>query len=329
MAALNNTFPTLLDMVKRTDPNGAIATIVETLTQRNTLLQDAVFQEGNLLTGHRFTSRTALPGIAWRRMNEGVAPSKSRTGQVDESCGMLEGNSVVDCAEAELGGNEAAFRASEDMAFVQAFSNELETGMFYHSTKSAPEKFMGLSPRFDATTNPGGNQIIKADTSASGSDQTSIWLVQWGPETVFGLYPKGGKGGLVAEDMGKQMWDDGTGKKFRAYVTNWRWQVGLCVKDWRSVCRIANVDVGNLLATGQLITQAMIKAVHRVYRVGMGRPIFYCNRDVATYLHLQAQNATTNSTLKIENIGGQPITTMLGIPVRETDAILSTEAVVS
>ncbi len=333
MATLAQQLPTLLDKVKRMAPNGAIDNIVEQLTRRNPVLQDMVWNEGNLPTGHLFTSRTGLPAVSWRRLNEGVSPGKSLTDQITETCGLLEATSAVDCEQARLNGNEAAFRASEDNAFLQALNNEVSTGIFYHSTKTAPEKFGGLTPRFDAASGvsslPQSSQIIKCAATSSGSDQTSIWLVCWGPDTVFGIYPKGTVGGIETEDMGKQLWDDGTGKKFRAWVTYWTWRVGLCVKDWRYVVRICNIDTSALVANSTEIIEAMIKATHQVQDFTMGRPVFYVNRTVGTYLHLQARNAVTNSTLTIENIGGQPVTKFLGIPVRETDALLNTEAIVA
>lgn len=326
MATINATNPTLLDMVRRQDPNGAIAQVVESLTSRNAILQDATFQEGNLPTGHRFTSRTGLPALEWRKFNEGVAPSKSTTDQIDESVGMLEGMSVVDCELAKLNGNEGAFRSSEDKAFTQAFNNEIEAGIFYHSTKTAPEKFMGLSPRMDSTTVAGGSQIIKMDATAAGNDQTSMWLVCWSPETVFGIYPKGSQGGLTPHDMGEQLWPDINGKKFRAYVTNWNWKMGLVVKDYRYLVRIANIDTSAIADTGNALIKAMVRATHQMYDLKSGRLAWYCNRTVATYLHLQAMDSVKNSTLTIENVGGMPVQHFMGIPIRQTDAILNTEA---
>lgn len=326
MAAINAGNLSLLDLVKRTDPNGAAALVVELLQQQNAMLADAVFREGNLTTGDRVTSRTGLPAVGWRRMNEGIAPSKSRTDQWDEACGQMEGWSALDVELANLGGNAPAYRAGEDRSFLSSMSNEAETGFFYHSTKTAPEKFMGLAPRFDATANPGGAQIIKHDASASGSDQTSIWLVRWGDDSVYGIYPKGSVGGIVPHDMGEQVWDDGTGKKYRAYVTSWNWKLGLVVKDWRYVVRIANIDWTNLAATGATLIQSMIKAYHQLYSTKGGRMAWYTNRQIGTYLHLQALDSVKNSTLTIENIGGQPVVHFLGIPVRTSDAILNTEA---
>lgn len=329
MSLLNTDLPTLADQAKRMDPNGGIARIVEQLSKRNPLLEDAVFLEGNQPTGHIFTSRTALPAVGFRRFNEGVAPSKSRTDQVTESCGMMSAFSVVDCALARLNGNEAAFRASEDIAFMQAMNNEAETGYFYHSTKTAPEKFMGFSPRMDSTTGPGGSNIIKCEAAAAGNDQASIWLIVWGPETVHGIFPKGSVAGLQHEDMGKQLWDDGSGKKFKAYVTSWDWQLGLCVRDWRYVARIANIDTSSINVATDTIVDAMIDALGAVQDLKSGRPVFYMNRKVATLLRKQAKNATKNSTLSIDQVGGRSILSMDGVPCRQTDALLNSEAVVA
>lgn len=328
MATVGATLPTLLDQVKRTDPNGSIARVVEALTKKNPILEDAVFKMGNLETGERVTTRTGLPSISWRRLNEGVSPSKSVTDQYDETCGMLSGMSVVDVEVAKLNGNEAAFRASEDMAFLQSFNNEVSTGLFYHSTLTAPEKFNGLTPRLNSTTATWGNQIVMGGGAATN---TSIWLVSWGENTVYGIYPKASTGGLQPKDMGEQIWDDGTGKKFIAYVTQWMWKIGLVVKDARYVVRIANINSGALVAdgaSGAKLIELMVQAYHKLYDTTTGRMAWYCNRTVGTFLHLQAMNAVKNSTLSIDMVGGKPITTFLGIPIRETDAITNSEATV-
>lgn len=329
MAVVNATLPTLFDQVKRTAPDGSIAKVVEALTKKNPILEDAVFKMGNLETGERVTTRMGLPGVAWRRLNEGVAASKSTTDQYDETCGMLSGMSVVDVEVAKLNGNEAAFRASEDMAFLQAFNNEVSTGLFYHSTLTAPEKFNGLTPRLNSTTGTWGNQIISGGGAANN---TSIWLVSWSENTVYGIYPKGSVGGLQPKDMGEQIWDDGTGKKFIAYVTQWMWKIGLVVKDARYIVRIPNINTSTLTAdaaSGAKLIELMIRAYHQLYDTTTGRLAFYCNRTIGTFLHLQAMNAVKNSTLTIEMVGGKPITYFLGIPIRETDAITSSEATVS
>lgn len=332
MAVIGTDLPNYLDVMRTYDPDGSVAQVVESLTKRNPVLEDMVVMEGNLSTGHRVTTRVGLPSIGWRRYNEGVSTSKSRKGQYDETCGQLEGMSAVDVKLARLGGSTEAYRANEDLAFVQSMNNELSTGIFYHSTKTAPEKFMGLAPRLDSTTSAWGGQIILGDAAAAGNDQTSIWLVCWGPDSVFGMFPKGTQGGLVPDDLGKQLWDDGNGKKFRAWVTHWSWDFGLVVKDARQLVRIGNIDMSaikNDASAGADLIDSMIDAYYRIFDPNMGRLVFYAGRKASAYLHKQAKNATKNSSLTLDEVAGRPITRVLGIPVHMTDALNITEAVLT
>lgn len=328
MSVINTENLTLLDLAKRKDPNGAVAAIVEVMTRRNPIIQDAVFKEGNLETGDLITTRTGLPSIGWRRFNEGVTAGKSKTDQITETCGMMTGTSKLDVALANIGGNAGAKRASEDKAFVQSFNNELETGLIYHSTKSAPEKIHGIIPRLNATTDPGGSQIILCDAAPSGADQTSILFVGWGDESVYGIIPKGSNAGLKSKDLGERMVDDGTGKEYLAFQTYWEWFVGLAVKDWRYVARVANIDTSALSATADTILPAMIKAYYQIENHNAVRGVWYCNRLIATYLHLQARNKVA-SQLTLETVGGKPVMMFLGAPIRVTDGITNTEAVVA
>lgn len=329
MATINAGALTLLDRAKRSDANGNITQVVELLTQLNPFLEDMVWKESNLATGELVTHRTALPSVTYRRFNEGIQTGKSRTAQFTESCALITARSTLDVDLAEVNGNTMEFRASEESGFIQAMSNEAENGMIYNSTSAAPEKWHGLAPRFASTTQAmGGSQIVLADASPSGADQTSIWLVGWGEDSVYGIYPKGSKAGLETFDGGKQLISDGS-NDYWAYVTDWKWRLGMVVKDYRYVARVANIDTSAISATGDNIVPAMIRAYHKIYSTRGVRMAWYCNRTIATYLHLQALEKTKNATLTIENIGGKPITHVLGIPVRSTDAILNTEAVIS
>lgn len=329
MATINNDFPTLLDLAKITGPDGSMLPVVEMLTKRSPIVEDAVAKEGNLTTGHRIASRTALPSVAWRRINEGVSPSKTRADTVDETCGILSGKSQIDAKLVELNGG-LAYRAAQDKAFAASMVNEMETGIIYHSTKTAPEKIMGFMPRLDATTNPAGSQIIKADAAAAGADQASILLVGWGLHSVYLIYPKGTKQGLQVRDMGLQQVDDGSGasKSFPGYVTYVDWNIGVAVEDWRYLVRIANIDTGNLLTTGRVIIDAMIKATYQMQDLDSVKPVFYVNRTIATYLHMQSNDAAKN-TITFDNVGGKPVMRFMGIQVRRTDALLNTESPVS
>lgn len=331
MAVIGGTYPTLLDLVKSKAPDGSAALkVVESLTQETPILEDIPFKEGNLDTGHRVSARTALPTVEWRRINKGYGASKGKQDSVDEACGSMVGKSIVDVKLVELNGG-LNYRAMQDVAFTQAFKHEFETGLVYHSTKSAPEKFMGLAPRFDSTAGPGGAQIFLHDAAAAGADQTSMWLVGWGPNTVYGITPKGSSGGLKGKDMGIHYEDDGTGNKFAAYVTEWNWDVGLCVEDHRFIVRVANVDTSNLATTGRALIESMMRAEEEKMKAMDGgiTPVWYVNRKIRSYLRLQATDSVKNSTLSFENVGGKRILMFGESRVRRTDALLNTESVVA
>jgi hypothetical protein len=331
--ALSRSYPNLLDYLKQRDPQGGMAQVVEYLTRRSTVLEDMPMKEGNLTTGERVSGRTSLPsegsGWGWTRINEGVAPGKSTTRQVDEPCGMLNGLSKVDSRLIRLNGGPA-FRLSEDKAFMAAMKNDVERGTFYHSVSTTPQKFTGFFPRLDATSgNEAATQIIKHTSGASGNDQTSILMVVWGFDTVYGFFPQGSTGGLVAKDLGEELVSDGDGGEYPAYRTWFDWSIGLAVRDWRYVARVCNIDTSALSLTADDIIPKMIDAYYRLQDTVSGDCRIYCNRYIQAALHRQARAAVGNSSLSLAMVEGKEIVTFMGHPIRLTDGIVVTESVVS
>lgn len=331
MATIGNTYLTLADLYKRQDPNDQIATIIELLAKQNPILQDAMTVECNDGTKHLTTVRSGIPAPTWRKLYQEVQPTKSTTKQVTDTTGFLEAWSEIDAKLVDLSGNPGAFRLSEAQAFLEGLSQEMATGLFYHDTATAPEKFMGLAPRFNSSTAENGNQIVKA--GGAGSDNTSIWFVVWGERTCHLLYPRGSKAGLSREDKGKQTKENSNGV-YDVYREKFTWDIGMSVRDWRYISRVCNIDVSNLTkdASGSSadILDAMITAHYRLQqrKVMNGRLAIYCNTTIAEYLHKQALNKTNNA-LRIKEQEGEEIVTFLGAPIRECEAITNTEATVS
>lgn len=329
MAVLATTHPTLLDVIKRTDPDGSIATVVEILNQTNEILDDMVWIEGNLPTGHRTTVRSGLPAPTWRKLYGGVQPAKSRTVQVTDSCGMLEAYAEIDKALADLNGNTAAFRMSEELAFIEGMNQEFASTLFYGNEGTEPEAFTGFSPRFNDQSAENGENILTSAATPDGSDNASIWLIGWGPNTVHGIYPKGSKAGLQMEDKGQVTIEniDGSGGRMEAYRNHYRWDCGLCVRDWRYVVRI-NFDLEDIVASGSsgpVLADLMGKAIRRIPSLGSVRPAFYASRDVLDAIDLQANNKSNLSFNTVEDAQGKLVTMFRGIPIRRCDALLNTE----
>ncbi|CAI1205115.1 TPA: major capsid protein [Serratia liquefaciens] len=315
---------TLADHAKRMDPDGKIPAIVELLEQTNPILTDMVFVEGNLPTGHRTTVRTGLPAATWRLLNYGVQPSKSTTAQVTDSTGMLEAYAEVDKALADLNGNSSEFRLSEDRAFIESMNQNQAETVFYGDTRINPQRFTGLSARYNDKSAKNAQNIV--DAGGTGSNLTSIWLVVWGTNTVHGIFPKGQKAGLDHKDLGEQTLVDDNGGKYQGYRTHYKWDNGLSVRDWRYVVRIANIDTTKLGADdGPNLAKLMVQALHRIPNLQMGKAVFYMNRDAAEYLDIQATDKASLA-ISVKETEGVFWTSFRGVPVRTCDALLSTES---
>lgn len=333
MATIGNTVLTLADWAKRLDPEGKVPAIVELLGQTNEILDDMLFMEGNLPTGHRTSVRTGLPSVAWKLINQGVAPSKSTTAQVDEAVGIMEAWSEVDKDLAELNGNTAAFRLSEAQAFIEAMNQEMASTLFYGNSSTDPEEFTGLAPRYSDLSADNAQNIVSG--GGSGSDNSSVYLICWGANTCHGIFPKGSKAGLQHYDHGEVTIQDSTGvgtSRLRAYQDQWQWKVGIALKDWRYVVRIPNIDISALVANSGSqadLINLMIKAIHRLPSLNMGRMAFYMNRTCFQQLDIQRRDDVAAAGMQYKEVDGKLVPNFRGIPVRKVDALLETEAAVS
>lgn len=344
MATLGTNALTYADWAKRLDDGYQIATIVELLSQTNEIMDDMLLVEGNLPTGHKTTIRTGLPTATWRLLNYGVPNAKSTTAQVTDTCGNLETYSVIDKDIADLNGNTAEFRLSEVRAFLEGMTQQMASTLIYGNVGVNPERFHGLAPRYNSvltTTAQTAANVI--DMGGTASTNTSMYIVVWGADTCHGIFPKGKITGLQHRDMGEWPVLDANNNTYQAYRDHFKWELGLTVRDWRYIVRLANIDVTLLNSVNAAnILNGLVRGLRRLptsgarasavqdsdapsIRDSMGRVVIYCNRVVSTYLDLQAMNKT-NVLLQMREFEGHVVTTFRGVPVRTVDAILNTEA---
>ncbi len=329
MATLGNSFVDLIDVYKQQDGKGQFVPVIEMLMEMNPILEDAIAVECNKGTTHLHTVRSGLPDVTWGRLYKGIPNSKGRTAQVEDTTGFVEGLSTIDKRLLDLSTNEGAVRLSEAQAYLESMSNEVAGKIFYGNTADDPEEFMGLAPRFNSLSAPNGGQII--DAGGIGSDNTSVWFVTWGDNQCNLLYPKGTQAGVQREDMGDQRVTDDNGNAYYAKEEKFTWHVGMSVKDWRYVSRIANIDVSDMASGTVKLYDFMRKAYYKLQsrRVAGGKMAIYCNRDVLEALDALATNAGSSDSfvrLKTTEIEGKEVMTYRGIPIRESDAVLNTEA---
>jgi hypothetical protein len=341
---------TLLDIAKSLDPQGNVFRVAELLNQSNEIIQYMNFIEGNLPTGHKAAVRVGLPVVQYREFYKGVTVSKSGRATIEDVCAMLEGRNELDKDIVELNGNAQAFRLSEALAFVESMNESFAQGIIYGDTSSNKDGVLGLTPRYNAISG-GASAANIIDAGGTGSNNTSVWLVVWGENTVTGIYPKGSKAGLQQNDLGLIDAFDASNNRYRAYAEWWQWKFGLHVKDWRYAVRIANINMTDL--TGQSGTQAitaatwlnklMIKALARIPSMGMGTATFLASRTVKEMLSVGALDKSQNAlsfTAAVNqygdvspgSVGGTGTglqggkLMFMGVPVLTVDQILATEA---
>lgn len=330
MGTLANTHPTLLDIKNRLDPNGQVAQVIEMLNQQNEILEDAVWIEANELTGHTTSIRTGIPEPTFRKLYGGVQPTKSTSVKVKEGLGMLENYAEVDKALADLNGNSASWRLSEESAFIEGFGQKLSRYMVYGNEATEPEGFTGLAPRFNSKSAVNGENILTSASTPDATDNTSLWVVGWGPQSVHMIYPKGSQAGLQIHDKGQVTIEnvDGNGGRMEAYRTHYKWDAGMVVRDWRYVVRI-NYDLEDIVAdgkTGPILRDLLAKAMRRIPNLNNCRPAIYMNRDSLDAFDLQMNRDPLLQFRTQEDAQGKFVTTFRGVPIRRVDQILSTEA---
>ncbi len=332
MATLNTRNPTLADFVARLNGDNEIETdIVEIMNQTNEMLTDITFQEANGYTEHLTTVRSGLPEPAWREMNYGVQPSKSTTVQIKDSIGMLSALSEVDKKLAQINGMDRAWRVSEDAPFIEAMGQEIQKAIIYGNDKTGKEQIFGLSARYSTGKKKAAanaKNVFNAGGTAATSGETglgSIWLLCWSPSTLFCTFPKGSRAGLQTNDLGEYLTTDANGGKYLCLGTEYDWDIGLVLRDWRYCARIANVPLADLDKTvdngGVDILRLMMKAKNQLPSLKAGRMAFYCSREVRNALEAQAMDRKNVLLNLAEVTKDNTVLTYAGIPIRIVDAL--------
>jgi hypothetical protein len=310
----------LVEVAKRTNPDGTMATIAEVLKETNSIVADAVWREANDTFSNKTVRRAALPSGSWRKLNEGVAVEASKTVELIDTIGMLETWAENDIEVIKGFSNPMQARNDEAMSFVEGLGQTMASTMLYGNSDTTPEKFTGLAPRMgsvSATTN-----VI--NEGGSGNNTTSIYVVDWSPTGVYMIYPKNSMAGLEHEDRGIETVTSSS-LKYRAYVDVFTWKAGMVVKNSKSIARLANIEysgASNIFDEDNLIT-----LMNRMTQ-GPGRRI-YCNQDILTQMEIRAKDKTNIHYTTVSDIAPGPVTFFKGVPVRLVEQITNAETSIS
>jgi hypothetical protein len=333
MAILSNKYPTLLDLALSPDA-GSSGDVINMMIQSNPILEDAMALPSNHGTFHETTVKTGLPSVTWGKLYKGIPASKGTMQTVKDTMGFVNSAAEVDTRYVDIfekAEDKASARADMAQDHLEAMAQEAATAIFYHDSAINPDRPTGFAPRFNSLAAENGKQII--DGGGSGAGLTSVWMITWDRSASHLIYPKKHHAGLERKDRGEINKTDANGDTYFVYREEFVWHFGLSVRNWQYVSRIANIDTDLLTtnaATGPNIVNLLTEAyyAHKGRRMSKGKTFIYMNTALVKYLDYQARLAPNqNLFLTFDKVGvnAKEVLHFRGIPLRETDALLSSE----
>lgn len=322
-------FPNLVNVMKRLKPDGAVDQMIAELLAKNLpTLDDIPWVPTNKKTGHLITGRHAIPTPKWKKFNKGITRGKSETLQFEETCGMLEDRLDIDVKLAETMGDPAAYRASEEKAFLEGFSQHVGTAVFYENGITNAERIHGLSPRYPATTGFTTSGYVMKGTNA-GTNCRSIWLINWDPDKIFGIYPEGSAAGFKRNDKGERyvVTDTATGEELLVFTTQFNWDCGIAVKDYRYAVRFQwDPDDANMADSAKGLYLGLQKMMGKIFRLNTAQARFYMDRTSKEKLDAQLASNDANF-LSWLSAGNERIQAFQGVPIRIDDSLVEETAI--
>lgn len=328
MSLLANNYLTLADIAKQTAPDGNIQDIIEMQSVSTALIQDAhviICDHGD---SQKVSIRSGLPAPTFRKIYGFTPVSKSETQQVTDVTAIIDDYSFADKDLIDGSSNPAKARFNESIAHIEGMGQSAQNYFIYGSKAEDPEGFDGLAVRYGKLStdkkNIGYNIV---DGGGTGSDNASIWMVTFGQNDTALLIPENSTAGTEHQDDGVVTETNSEGAKRKGYQDYYKQKIGCTVKDWRSTCRIANIDI-SLLEAGSVDLLALLrKGYFKINRFnkGAGKKTFlYCCPTIAEYLDKQAEAKITHFATK--DYAGEDISYYRNIPVRVIEQLLETEA---
>lgn len=341
-------WPTLADAASRTDADGDIPVIAEMMSQHNSVAGDLPYKEASEMTGHQFVFRTSIPGGSFRAYNQGTPFGKSTTAKGRVGMAMLRGYSQIDKDLAAHTGNAQRFRETEDMAFLEGMGQTIVGKIWYGNASTDPVEFNGMATFYNTiNTANAQNAANVLNAGGVGNNNSSMWLIGWGLQSIYAVYPRGSKAGLNMEDKGSIIpATDSAGNWFQAWTTFFGQDIGLVPEDWRFGVRIANIDTTGApqgLAGSSppdlfaLMAQAIMLPPDTNMQLsgieGTDAPqddskkmwCWYMDRTVRYWLDIQSIR-NRNVLLTDKDYAGNPVTTWRGIQIDVSDQLLNTES---
>ncbi len=330
---------TLMDVVNdysSMDAKGQYIFAAKVMSKKCPFVQDMPLQASNQIMSNIGVRESYMPTPGTRRFNEGVSPTAVHSSQFTDPIAMVEDYSEVDYKLWKIQNDPNAWRQNKDARKIEAMTQKMEDLIIYGNIATDPGAFNGLATRFNSTsTRPNGSSdepynVVSA--SGTGSDTTSLYVIEWGVNKVYGIYPKNLPGGLQIEDLGKVTKNTGSEaapKYLEVLRTHFSWDMGLVVEDERCVQRMVNIEYTG--STNTLDLSVLIDLVNQLPSMGdAANTVIYCNRQIKSQFDKLALDKTNGNFTQDASgdIFGRRVTRFQGIPIRVAEMLDNTETAI-
>lgn len=311
-------YTTLLDVIKSNAANGNGIGMIDEVSRRTPFMSRGAFRS---IKGVNYKTlvQTGASNTAgsFRKLNSGVAPATSTEENRLVETYPIQPRFHVDAQVADNSEDgSAAFMSRKVKGILETEFIAHEKQMFYGAASGLGNAlgYPGLLDAYDATnmvTDAGGT------TANTGS---SVWLVQFGPDSVTGVLANGGEFVFGTVRLESLVDPNNAGTYIDMYVQTLRAQVGLQVANVLRIARIKKLTAD----AGHTLTDKLLMDTIALFPQMGPNAIFMSLRSLA---QLRDSRTATNPTgqeapfpTSITGIDGG------NIPIYPTAGLLNTEA---
>jgi len=341
-----NTLTDILANYSSADAGARFVLPKRVLDRMTPLVRMLPLKSSNNVLSNIATRTDSLPVASTRRFNEGIKATVAKNAPINDPIALFEDYSEVDKDLWELQNDPNAWRADQDMNHIEGLFQLMESTLLYGNIGVSPGAFNGLATRFNNLTSvPNGDASWHANVWDGGcavaSSVTSAWMIEFGDDSVYGIYPPNTPAGLSVRDLGEVTKELASGTSatganylYQVLRTMLRWYLGIQIADERCVQRIANINPV-ALAGNNFDENIFIEAKNWLPRAGEAPgTVILVNRALKTQIDIRAVTQKINTYFTPPSNGtmdvfGKAVTRFQNIPIYVAEKILSTESVVT
>lgn len=320
-----------LIQLAKLDDKAPLSRFAKVLSESNPILKDMPIYESNEILGYTGTRETSLPTPQIIKVGDGWDASKTEWDPFSEKISLFKDRIDIPRDDLRLVKNKVQKRLLIEDRHKEGFGQGVANHLIYGTAVSAPEKFAGLGVRYntpDASNelNPTNGDYGVYDMGGTGSDTTSIWLIQWAEDKICGISPMNDPHkGIRIRDKGLVYVTAENSKEREDFRTELEWDLGICVNDYRACARIRNVEA----AISSMDTTLWKKIIEARNNFKGKEPVWlYCSPQVHTQLDIMAVEKN-NVQYDKNNPWGELRLRFRDMPIGKCDCISEAETAVA